>query len=888
MPAPSHNSPSPAVPAGSGHSRRDLLKQFGGTAAAVALLAAMGPLGAAAPAAAAPTADRRIKKLLGRLTLDEKISLVHGATDPERLGQAGYLPGVPRLGIPELRLTDGPAGVNVVASATGLPPVATLAASFDRELAREYGELLGREGRTLGLDLQLAPQMELSRAPYFSRNKDQTGEDPYLNGQLAAAQVQGIQAQDMLAQAKHYLANNQRYGEFDRTRPDDPAANFDFRVDDRTLHEIYLPAWEAVVQAGVASVMAAYNHLNGEWNAENRTTLTGILRGELGFDGFVTSDWGATHSISLEAGLDMQMPDGSFFGAPLKKAIEDGTVPESALDTAVGRILGQYDRFGMLDGTRKPAPQTIDVEAGARTARKVAAQGAVLLANDGGLPLSRSALASLALIGPTAAQVAVSVAGERAYGFEDRMVSPLDALKKTLGDGHDVSYSVGVDLTGTAVPASVLTPAGGEGHGLTRKPADGGEAAADPTVDPAVDFTGDAALPAGSSCSWTGTLTPPSSGEYALKIQAWGAAAKLTLDGREIASAGTARDGFARKWSSIVPTTDGLDNGQATARLEAGKEYRVGITATGWAKGVHGRGPVQVRFAWVTPERRAADVKAAARLAKKVHTPVVFAFNGSGGTTGGSGDRTTLALPSHQDELIEAVAAANRNVIVVLNVGDPVTMPWRDKVGTILLAGYVGQEGGWSTADLLLGKAVPGGKLTVTYPRKEADHPVLDPAHPERYYGVDNTVTYTEGIFVGYRHFDREGIEPLFPFGHGLSYTRFGYDRLSVRGAGDGLEVAFTVTNRGRRRGAEVPQVYVGPAAGAPVEMAARSLAGFERLDLAPGESRRVRVRVSARQLSYWDTDNQRWVLPTAPRPVYVGSSSRDIRLTGTGTAGNR
>ncbi|MEV6751535.1 glycoside hydrolase family 3 N-terminal domain-containing protein [Streptomyces sp. NPDC051214] len=861
--------------------RRELMKQLGGTAAAFAFVAAAGPLAAATPAVAvaaaaggtqapaspgAAAATRRVRGLIARLTLDEKISLVHGATDPRRLGQAGYLPGVKRLGIPELRLSDGPAGVNVTQSATGLPPVATLGSSFNLELARRYGEVMGREGRTLGMDVLLAPQIELSRTPYFSRNKDQSGEDPYLNGLIGAAQVEGVQAQGMLAQAKHFLANNQRLHEFDREKPEN---SYDFVVDDRTLHELYLPAFEAVVRAGVASVMSAYNHLNGEWNSEQSTTLTDILRGELGFQGFVTSDWGATHSTAaLEAGQDMQMWDGSFYGEPLKKAIKDGSIPVAALDTAVSRILGRYDAFGMLDGSRVPARKKIDVQAGARVAREVATQGAVLLANDGGLPLSHAALRDLALIGPTAGQVATSVSGERAYGFEDRLVSPLDALRRSTK--RKIAYEVGVDLTGTAVPASAFP------KGLTRK------SSGTNRTDKNVDFVGDKALPVGATAEWTGTFVPPTTGEYALKIQGWGAAVSLSLDGKELTTAAGARDSFARKWSSIVPTTDGLDNGQADpVRLTGGTSYQVVVKATGWAETIAERGPVQVRFAWVTPQQRTASIAAAAKLARRVHTPVVFAFNGSGGSVGGSGDFTTLTLPAHQDELITAVARANPRTVVVLTTGCPATMPWRREVGTILHTGYVGQEGGWSTADLLTGRANPGGKATVTWPKKDTDHPTLDPAHPERYYGVDGVVTYSEGIFTGYRGFDKAGTEPLFPFGHGLSYTEFGYRDLSVRRAGEGYEVSFTVTNRGRRAGAEVPQVYVGAPRGAAVEMAVRTLAAFDRVELRAGESRRVRVRIAERQLSYWDTERGHWVRPEGRRAVYVGSSSRDIRLTG-------
>ncbi|MEV0093849.1 glycoside hydrolase family 3 C-terminal domain-containing protein [Streptomyces sp. NPDC050738] len=864
-----------------GTSRRALFQQLGGTAAAFAFLAAAGPIATAAPAAAAggagagagspapAFASKRVRKLLARLTLDEKISLVHGATDPERLGQAGYLPGVARLGIPELRLTDGPAGVNVAKSATGLPPVSTLGATFNPRLARDYGAVMGREGRTLGMDVLLAPQIELSRTPLFSRNKDQASEDPYLNALIGVAQVEGVQAQGMLAQAKHFLANNQSVGQNGDFTTGKGA--YDFRVDDRTLHEIYLPAWDAVVRAGVASVMAAYNHLNGQWNSENKTTLTGILRGELGFEGFVTSDWGATHSTSIGAGLDLQMPDGGYFGAALKNAITAGSIPEEALDTAVARILGQYDVFGMLDSTRVPARRRIDVEAGARVAREVATQGAVLLANDGALPLSRTALRDLALIGPTAAQVAISASGERAYGFEDRMVGPLDALRRTAGRDAHIRYAVGLDLTGTPVPASAFP------GGLTRTSVTGTQ-----VTDSTVDFTGDKAFATGSTQTWTGGFTAPATGEYALHIQGWGAAVSLSLDGTQVVAAATSRDSFVRKWSSIVPTTDGLDNGRISMRLTAGKTYALNITATGWAESIADRGPVQVRFAWVTPQQRAANIRDAAALARRVHTPVLFAYNGAGGSFGGATETGSLALPDHQDELISAVAAANPRTVVVLNTGTPNTMPWRRQVAAVLRAGYVGQEGGWATADLLLGRVSPSGRLTVTYPKQLTDHPAHVPGHPERYLGVDEVVTYSEGIFTGYRGFDRAGTEPLFPFGHGLSYTEFGYTRLSVRRHGDGLSVAFTVTNRGRRAGAEVPQVYLGAAHGAPVEMAVKSLSGFERIELDPGESRRVTVRIDERLLSYWDTGRSRWVRARGERPVYVGASSRDIRLTGT------
>lgn len=820
--------------------------------------------------------------LLGILTLDEKVSLLHGSPDPESLGQAGYIIGVPRLDIPGLRLCDGPAGVNVKSDATCLPSPVSTAATFSPELANQYGAVLGREARTLGQDMLLAPQIDIVRVPQFTRSKDMPGEDPYLIGQIAAAYVEGIQCQGVMAQAKHFIANNQAHGQAGPTA-------MDFQVDDRALHEIYLVGFEWAVRSGVAGIMAAYNHINGLWNSESPATLIGLLRHELGFAGFVCSDWGATHSVSVDKGLDVQMPDGSFFGEPLKQAVESGTISVATLDRAVRRVLGQMEAFGLLDGSRQPAPSRVDVAAGARTAREVAAAGAVLLSNDGTLPLSKDGalplVGSLAVIGPTATQLAAGLGGERAYGFPDRLVSPLDALRRT-AVSSDIRSAVGVDLTGVAVPSNVLVPEGGSGQGLTRTTSDGAT-----TVDATVDFTdhsGHGALPSSKTYTWTGTITGDHDLEtetgddyYDLKIQSWGGAGSLELDGKKVATSAVSRDGVVRPWTSLLPTTDGLDNGQVTVKLCAGEAHQICITGTASAST-----ELQIRLAWVTPKQRHANMAEAVRLAGEADTAVVFAFDGVGGNTAGSaGDRTTLSLPNQQDELISAVAAeaANRKtkVVVVLNTGWPVTMPWLPKVQAVLQMWYPGQEGGWATADLLLGNVSPSGKLPVTFPARDTDTPGA--SAPERYQGVDGVVRYSEGIFVGYRWYDHQGIKPLFPFGHGLSYTSFHYSDLTVCQVGDGLKVCFTVRNIGSHAGAEVPQVYVGPPNPVPLPMASQVLAGFQRIELASEQKKRVTIRVDARQLSYWSTVDRRWVVATGPRPVYVGSSSRDIRLSQVG-----
>ncbi|MFI6736371.1 beta-glucosidase [Nonomuraea sp. NPDC050451] len=805
-------------------------------------------LGAAAMAAAVAPSQWTVRRtdvdaLLRQLTLEEKISLLHGGTDPASKGQAGYVPGVPRLGIPEIRLADGPAGVRVTASATALPAPVALASTFAADLARRFGAVIGREGRALGMDVLLSPMTNIVRVPQAGRNFETLGEDPLLAAALVAGEIRGIQGEGLIATVKHYAANN-----FENARQ-----TIDVKVDERTLREIYLPAFEAAVQAGVGAVMAAYNHVNGVYAAEHPHLLTGILRDEWHFGGWVMSDWFATHSgaPSLTAGMDMEMPFGVNYGG-LAAAVASGQLAESAVDTAVRRVLVQLDRFGLLGGGRpRPSP---DPAGGARTAKEIALAGAVLLRNEQDLlPLGRADLTDLAVIGPTAAGPLVGGGGS-ARVIPAGAESPLTALRRQAGAGSRIRWATGVDLEGVPVPASAL---------VLQRAQQGGT----PQAAAQVDHTGADALPAGSSWTWTGTLTAPATGDYDLRIQGAGGvpsfngSISLTLDGVRIGSVGALIGGN----SSLIATSGGLTNAGTTVRLQAGVAKPVTVAATGVAGT-----PLQVRLAWVTPQRRQEVLREAAALAKGARAALVFAFNE--GTEGA--DRAALALPNGQDPVIEAVAAANARTAVVLNTGDPVLMPWVRGVCSILQMWYPGQEGADATATLLLGGASPGGKLPVTFPGRAEDMPT---AQPQRYPGVDGVADYSEGVLVGYRHYDAHGIEPLFPFGHGLSYTRFQYGGLSVGAAAGGLSVSFTVANTGRRAGVEVPQVYLGPPPSPPVPMPPRALAGFARVRLSPGERRRVTVTVPLRALQYWS--DGRWTLAGGRRTVHVGSSSRDLRL---------
>jgi beta-glucosidase len=639
-------------------------------------------------------------------------------------------------------------------------------------------------------------------------------------------------------------------------------------IDECTLHEIYLPAFEAGVKAGVASVMCAFNRINGSWACENSELQNGVLGKQWDFQGFVTSDWGATHSVgAITKGLDMEMPGraiagrsgGPYFRDELKAAVESGAIPVAIVNQAVSRILLQMKRFDLLGG-RAPAPHVgIDIEGHAKIAQNIAEQSAVLLKNEGDvLPLDPADLMSLAVIGPTGGQLAAGFMGERAAGFESRLIAPLEALKK-LAPKANVTYSVGVDLTGVPIP----------------------------------DYQGAAVFEPGAEYSWAGTLRAPEEGDYTFMVQpVLGGGSEgggtIRIDGSNVARTGGAGFGgsgvAAKKWSSLLPTTDGRDNGRGTVHLSAGL-HRIEINAYSI-----GETAAKIRFAWMTPELRRVGIAAAVAAAMSAKTPLVFAWNGAG---------NSLSLPESQDELIEKIATVNPRTIVILNTGGPLAMPWKDKVRAILQMWFPGQEGGWATAQILLGRSNPSGKLPVTFPVRIEDTPAHAEGRPERWAippppggtGIDPNApaaAFSEGIAVGYRWYDQQKIQPLFPFGHGLSYSRYEYSQLSIKRNGHGADVSFTVRNAGSRKGAEVAQVYVGPPAKPPVAMIPQTLAGFERIELEPSQTKAITVHIDARALSFWSTRVHNWVLPDGDRPVYVGSSSRDIRLAGTITAQTR
>ena len=879
-------------------------------------LAAILVLAGTALAAAPPrvTGNARVDGLLARMTLAEKLTLIHdGREDPrEYQGQAGYIGGIARLGIPGLRLADGPPGVLTRVPAQDETATMGVAATFDVGLARLNGVVIGRDARAHGIDIALQPFINIDRDLAMRRLYNTYGEDPFLAAAMGAATIRGVQSQQVMAMAKHFIG-------FD-------TAGTDVWIDEQALHEVYAAPFEAAVQAGVASVMCSYNHVNGPYACGNAGLLTTLLRGQLGFRGFITSDWGATHSAQfMNAGLDVEMIDGpdntgyqepAFLGAvaaavpppaapgaeplgdiyggtipeepvlpdpdetdygakvpgqALEEALAAGDVTEETVTRAAGRVLLQMQRFGKLGSRHALAVTKPSIAANARIIERTAIEAAVLLKNDvGALPLQEADLDSLVLIGPTAGQVdAIGISGERSLGLPGRQVGPLAALRRLSGHAG-IQHAVDNDMTGTPIPAAAFSHDGQPG--LLRTGPDGTR------VDLAPDFTlqSGTALPPDTNAEWTGTLQVGEAGRYGLFLQALGSNARLYLDGQRVAITGVFQgnvhgDILQANQDNIVPTTDGLDNVRRELQLEAGV-HSIRIQASPDTS----HAPVQLRFNWYTPRQRSADHAAAIEAARHARVAIVFAW---------ARRAPAFVLPGGQDRLIEEVAAVNPNTIVVLNTSQPVALPWAARVRAILEMWWPGDEGGWATAKLLLGKANPSGRLPVTWARRLQDYPATDPRFPERSaQGVDHRTTYSEGVHVGYRWFDHEQVEPLFPFGHGLSYTRFEYSGLRVRHRPDGrLRVSFTVRNAGGRAGDDVPQVYLGapsmPPAGS--DFPVRKLVAFTRLHLAAGQAATLRLVVPPRELQYWSTSEGGWRLARGERAVSVGASSRSLAMDG-------
>jgi beta-glucosidase len=941
--------------------------------------------------------------LVSQMTLGEEVGMVHGEGDPPSstaanascaasavgcVGEAGWIPGVARLGIPPLRMTDGPAGIRLRHVETAMPAPVGLAATFDPQAAYSYGHAVGVAGRATDQDVWLGPMINEVNYPTAGRNFETLGEDPYLASQLAGQEVRGVQGTGMVAELKHFIEND-----FENGRQSTSVA-----IDDQTLHETELQAFAAGIAAGAGSVMCSYNRVNNIYGCGNETTLQNILRQQLAFTGFVQSDWGAVHQTTdLIYGTDIEQPGNaagtSNFGAALAAAVTNGTPAvattadfpaypaisasqwKSALDTAVFYILSTMNKAGLLEGTQygsrftgtptpyvPPRPDLASLQpAEFAVARSVATESATLLKNDGALPLSAGersgrGAGGLVVMGPTAIAPYIGGGGSAHVTPYDPAQGPYDALSAALGRRADLSYVPGYDLDGQVIASSALSapdPAANYPN-WTLSPADAafagkpgllrqqtitdpvasgaqpvlytGPSAAPDQLDATVDYTGTKSLPAGTAWRWSGLLTAPANPAgtgWQLKVFVKNqASAQLFIDGLAIGGSSNAQDintgaypaapsssyaALPESSRSHDPANETLQQATYSATLKPGQQVHLDLRlVTGAAA------PAQIQLRWVPPDDQAQSIAHAVAAAKTARTVVIFAYDeGSEGRDRGISDQGAgLALPGYQDDLIQAVAAANPDTVVALNTGDPVLMPWASAVRSILEMWYPGQQGGPATADILLGKADPGGKLPVTFPADATHFSSYDPNCTDTsatgncplYPGVVGpspflpgattsfrTITgmAVNGIFEGYRWYDEHNVTPLFPFGYGLSYTRFAYSRLTVNASRDGgLDVSFRVTNVGGREGSDVPQVYMGPSRdlNVGVQQAVRKLVQFRRVDLDPGRSAILTLHVTAHDLSSWSSARQAWVVGTGPRVVYAGPSSRDLPLQATVT----
>jgi beta-glucosidase len=857
----------------------------------------------------------RVEKLLSGMTLAQKMAIIHGDKDPpgESQGQAGYKAGDAKLGIPWLRLADGPPGVLTRQPSTAPTSTMGLGATFSREDARWNGVVIGRDAAAAGVNISLQPFINIMRDPIWSRGYDLFGEDPLLVGAIGAAQIQGIQSQGIMAEAKHYVAYN---------------GGGDVTVGQQALHEIYAAPFADAVKAGVASIMCSYNKVNGAYACGNSDTLQNLLKLEIGFKGFVVSDWGANHAPTfLNAGLDLEMagytvdnkpcffcsrpeplpppgPDGDtksksyepyawpartpeepprlYIAGPrqpgeqphgMLDAVNAGQVDPARITEAARRILSEEDRFGWLRAEPKHSITPVPFEEDMKIVQKTSEDAAVLLKNqDNALPITASDLKSLAIIGPGAGQtITIGLSMEKALGIPGREPGPLAALMQATSSVPDrnVVYAVADDMTGTPIPASLFFHEGKPG--LMREESLGKST----SIDPTVNFTAKSghALPAGSSSIWRGTLEIPETGTYWIYLQLLGCSAQLQLDGMPAGrSAGLFQHGdyIQPTEDNVLPTTDNLDDVRRAVHLTKGPHTLL-LNEQGDGSGR----PVQIRLNWMTPAARVRDHQAALDAARQAKKVIVFAW---------ARGRPDYEFPGEQNQLIAEIAKINPDTMVVLNNGQPIALPWLNQVKAVLDMWYPGDAGGVATANVLLGRNSPAGRLPFTWAEQLDQYVSHDPAHPERSSdGVKGKTNFSEGILVGYRWFDAQKIKPLFPFGFGLSYTTFEYSKLSVTNTKDGgLDVSFCLRNSGAVASDEVPQVYLdapqNPQARS-AQFAVRALVAFDRVHLNAGESKVFTLHVPSRSLEYWSTETDRWVRAEGTRTLHVGASSRDLRL---------
>jgi beta-glucosidase len=797
--------------------------------------------------------DRRVESLLSQMSLGEKIAYIGGV-------DTFFIRGIPRLSIPPLKMSDGPLGVHDYGPTTAYPAPIALAASWDTELALRVGATMGDDARARGVHFILAPGMNIYRAPMCGRNFEYLGEDPFLASRMAVSLINGIQGRRVIATAKHFVGNNQEYDRY----------NVSSDIDERTLREIYLPAFEASVkEAHVGAIMDSYNLVNGVHMTQNDSLNNQILRKEWGFEGILMSDWDATHDgiAAANAGLDLEMPYGKFMNQQtLTLAVREGTVKVATIDDKVRRILRTAIKFGFLDQEQTDSSIPLFSQPGREVALEEAREGMVLLKNSEHLlPLNKADVKTVAVFGPDAFP-AVPGGGGSSETKPFNAVSFLEGISNYLGEKAKVLYTVdNPPLKDTFENSEFVTAPGGDpglkGEYFNNQNLEGAPALVRTDRHIRFEWGEDGYVSGGPpehfSVRWTGYFIPKTSGEYKFYVSA-DDGVRLYLDDQRVI------DDWQRHAETLDTYVRQLEGGQAY-RLRLEYFQAVGTATAGF--GVINAG-----------QSVGNEVKT---LAAKADVAIIcVGFNPVSETEGS--DRT-FRLPAGQDELIRAIQSVNKKVIVVITSGGGVDMTqWIDHVPAIIEAWYPGQEGGTALAQILFGEYSPSGKLPASFERRWEDNAVFNSYYPQ---AGTKLVKYAEGVFVGYRHFDRSPVKPLFPFGFGLSYTQFGYSNLKISPAAGSLDepiqVSFDIRNIGQTAGAEVAELFVSDDH-ASVPRPIKELKGFARVDLQPGEAKHVALTLNRRAFSFYDVTNKQWKAEPGTFKILLGSSSEKIELQAT------